>query len=639
MQRNWIGKSTGARVRFPVVGRDEALEIFTTRPDTLWGASFMAIAPDHPLASELAAGNPELAAFVEECLRVGTSEEEIETAEKRGFDTGLRCRHPLGATPDLPVYVANFVLSAYGTGAIFGCPAQDQRDLEFARRYGLPVVPTVLPPGADPATHRIEDVAYTGDGTVYNSGFLDGLDVAAAKARVIARLEELGSGEGETTYRLRDWGVSRQRYWGCPIPVIHCGRCGTVPVPRDRLPVVLPEDVDFSRPGNPLDRHPTWKHVDCPRCGGVACRETDTFDTFVESSWYFARFCDARAEDLPFARAAADHWLPVDQYIGGVEHAILHLLYARFYTRAMSACGYLDLAEPFAGLFTQGMITHLTFRDGAGNWLEPGEVARDDARAWVAVDDRRPVAAGRVEKMSKSRRNTIDPTAIIEAYGADTARLFMLSDSPPDRDLEWTDAGVDGAWRYVNRLARLVEERAPGPPPAGGGVDAAGPSAAGAALKRQVHKTIAQVTGELERLHFNKAVALVRELSNAVEAFAPEAAGDRAVEREALEAAVLLLGPMTPHLAEELWQRLGHERLLVETAWPEVDPAWTTADSVVVAVQVNGKRRAELELPLGCPREEAESRALADAAVRRAMAGKPARRVVVVPDRIVNVVV
>jgi leucyl-tRNA synthetase len=640
MQKNWIGKSTGARVRFAIEGRDSAIEVFTTRPDTLFGASFIALAPDHPLSAELARGDTALAAFVAECLRGGTSEAEIETQEKRGFDTGLRCRHPFDPAIELPVYVANFVLMDYGTGAIFGCPAHDQRDLEFARKYGRPVIPVVLPPDADPATFAIHAEAYTGEGRLYHSRFMDGLDVEGGKRRAIQELERLGSGRGETTWRLRDWGVSRQRYWGCPIPVIHCERCGIVPVPEAQLPVELPQDVDFSRSGNPLDWHPTWKHVDCPACGAPARRETDTFDTFVESSWYFARFCDARATDVPFARGDAAYWLPVDQYIGGIEHAVLHLLYSRFYTRAMSACGYLDLDEPFAGLFTQGMITHQTFKDAAGQWLEPAEVARDSSGAWVTVAGQRPVTAGRVEKMSKSKRNTVDPTTIIEGYGADTARLFMLSDSPPERDLEWTDAGVDGAWRYINRLWRLVEDRAPALPPPGGAAPGAELDAKGAALKRQVHKTVAQVTGELERLHFNKAVALIRELSNAVEAFVPATPAEQALTREALEALVVMLGPMVPHLAEELWQLLGHEgRLLVDTRWPEADPAWITADTVMIAIQVNGKRRAEIELPRGCAKEEVEVRALADAAVQRAMEGKPPRRVVVVPDKIVNVVV
>ena len=633
MQTNWIGRSEGARVRFPVVGRADEIEVFTTRPDTLFGASFLAIAADHPLAIELGEGNLDLGEFRRECLRSGTSEEAIETAEKKGFDTGLRCRHPLGATGDLPVFVANFVLMDYGTGAIFGCPGHDQRDLDFARKYGRPVTPVVLPPGADPGTFTITDEAYVGDGTIFNSEFLNGLEVPEAKARVIERLEETGFGTGEVTYRLRDWGVSRQRYWGCPIPVIHCGTCGVVPVPKEQLPVTLPEDVDFDRPGNPLDRHETFLSVPCPSCAGPARRETDTFDTFTESSWYFARFCSPTHEDGPFQREDVDYWLPVDQYIGGVEHAVLHLLYSRFFMRAMSACGYLDMPEPFAGLFTQGMVTHLTFRDETGSWLEPGEVERNHQGEWVTVDGQRSVRPGRVEKMSKSRRNTVEPTAIIEAYGADTARLYMLSDSPPDRDLEWTDTGIDGAWRYLNRLWRLVDERLERLDER---LDAASkPNAEEVALKRLTHRTIDGVTKELERLHFNKAVALVRELSNAIEAFS----GRGPVLRESLETLVRLINPMMPHLAEELWRKLGHETLLAATSWPEPEPEWLIADSVTLAVQVNGKRRGEIELPRSANSGLAESKALEIDAVQRALAGRAPRRVVVVPDRIVNVVV
>ncbi|MCB2056023.1 MAG: leucine--tRNA ligase, partial [Geminicoccaceae bacterium] len=632
MQANWIGRSEGARVRFPIRGRDDGLVVFTTRPDTLWGASFMAIAPDHPLAQERAKDDPRLAAFVAECLRSGTSQEEMDKAEKRGVDTGLRCRHPLDATPDLPVYVANFVLMDYGTGAIFGCPSGDQRDLDFARKYDLPVLPVVLPPGADPAAFTIGDEAYTGEGTLINSGFLDGLAVADAKPRIIERLEEAGVGERQVTFRLRDWGVSRQRYWGCPIPVVHCAQCGIVPVPREQLPVRLPEDVRFDEPGNPLDRHEAFLRTTCPGCGGEARRETDTFDTFTESSWYFARFCSPQYEEGPFERRAVDYWLPVDQYIGGVEHAVLHLLYSRFFTRAMSACGHLDLAEPFAGLFTQGMVTHLTFEGPNGRWLQPDEVERE-GEGWVTVDGRHPVQPGRVEKMSKSKRNTVDPTTIIEGYGADTARLFMLSDSPPERDLEWTDQGIDGAWRYLNRLWRLVDERLDRLDGRDGG--AGEPAGADAELKRTVHRTIDGVTRELEKLHFNKAVALIRELSNAIEAHD----GSGPVLREALETLVVLVNPMMPHLAEELWSKLGHEAMLAATPWPAVDPAWLVADTVRLAVQVNGKRRAEIELPRGTDEATARSIALADEAVLKATAGKPPRRVIVVPDRIVNVVV
>ena len=637
MQRRWIGRSEGALIPFPVVGRDEPLPVFTTRPDTLWGASFMAIAPDHPLAAELAAADPALAAFIAECQQLGTSEEAIETAEKRGYDAGLRCRHPLAVTPDLPVYVANFVLMGYGTGAIFGCPAHDQRDLEFARKYRLPVMPVVLPPGADPASFAIADEAYLGPGTAYNSGFLDGLSVDEAKTAIVDHLEREGLGERKVTWRLRDWGVSRQRYWGCPIPVIHCARCGAQPVPREALPVELPIDVDFSEPGNPLARHPTWKHVSCPACGGPAERETDTFDTFVESSWYFARFCSPQDDAAGIRRSDADYWLPVDQYIGGVEHAVLHLLYSRFFTRALKVCGYMDLDEPFAGLFTQGMITHRTFRAPDGKWLEPDEVDEVEPGVWQALDGR-PVEAGRIEKMSKSKRNTVDPTAIIEAYGADTARLFMLSDSPPERDLEWTEGGVDGAWRYLNRLWRLVEERQAVLAPVGAPMPVE-LSPAATELRRHTHRTIRGVTEAIERFHFNKAVALVRELTNATEAFPADDPAAPAVLSEAIETAVRLLNPMVPHVTEELWQELGHGRILADEAWPVADPGWLAVETIEIGVQVNGKTRGAIRLPVDCPQDEAEALALAEPAVQRALGGKPPRRVIVVPNRIVNLVV
>jgi leucyl-tRNA synthetase len=637
MQQKWIGRSEGARVRFPIAGRADRLEVFTTRPDTLFGASFIAIAPDHPLSVELAGERPAVAEFVAECARLGTSEEVIEQAEKRGLDTGLTCEHPLVADRRLPIYVANFVLMEYGTGAIFGCPAHDQRDLEFARRYGRPVLPVVLPPGADPKSFAIEDEAYVGDGILINSGFLDRLDVAAAKRRVVEHLEARGLGQGEVTYRLRDWGVSRQRYWGCPIPVIHCQACGIVPVPREELPVILPEDVEIDRPGNPLARHPTWQHVACPRCGAAARRETDTFDTFVESSWYFLRFCSPQAEE-PFERQAVERWMPVDQYIGGVEHAVLHLLYSRFFTRALKRCGYLAIEEPFAGLFTQGMVCHKTFRNAAGEWLQPDQVAEDGQGVWRALDDGRAVTVGRSEKMSKSRRNTIDPSATIEAYGADTARLFMLSDSPPERDLEWTEAGIDGAWRYLNRLWRLFEDRRGALAP-GGTAPPARLSPAATELRRAIHKTIEAVTEQIERFHFNKAVALIRELSNRLEAFAADDPAAPALTREGLEALVLLLGPMVPHLAEELWQRLGHEVLLADSPWPKADPAWLVEDQVTVAVQVNGKLRATIALPSGSDQETAEAAALAEPNVVRSLDGKPLKRVIVVPDKLVNLVV
>ena len=635
MQRNWIGKSQGARVRFAVDGRNEPLEVFTTRPDTLFGASFMAIAPDHPLAAEIAAGNAALRAFVDECSRIGTSEEAIAKAEKRGFDTGLVCRNPLTDEP-LPVYVANFVLMDYGTGAIFGCPAHDQRDLDFARKYGRPVRPVVLPEGADPASFAVGDEAYVGPGTIYNSEFLDGLEVDVAKSTVIERLEAMAVGNGETTYRLRDWGISRQRYWGCPIPMLYLDDGSVVPVPRDQLPVLLPEDIDFQAPGNPLERHATWQEVTLPD-GRKARRETDTMDTFVDSSWYFARFCSPGLADRPLDREAVDYWLPVDQYVGGVEHAVLHLLYSRFFTRAMRGADHVCLDEPFAGLFTQGMVTHQTFRDETGHWLSPEDVREEDG-SWIKVTDGSPVVAGRVEKMSKSKRNVIDPQVIIESYGADCARLFMLSDSPPERDLEWTEAGIDGAWRYLNRLWRLVDDRLEGLPAAGAEVPTA-LSADARALRRLVHGTVDGVSQGLERFHFNKAVAQVRELTNALEAFDVADPAAPALFREAFDALVRLVAPMVPHLAEELWERLGHDGLVADAPWPKADPAWLVADTVTLAVQVNGKRRGELALPAGSEEASVRDAALALDNVRRAMNGKEPRKVIVVPDRIVNVVV
>ena len=637
MQERWIGKSEGAQVFFPLAGRDDRLEVFTTRPDTLFGASFCALSANHPLALEAAGDNPRLSEFVAECNRMGTSEEAIEKAEKKGFDTGLRAIHPLVEGCELPVYVANFVLMEYGTGAIFGCPGHDQRDLEFARKYRLGVVPVVAPRDADPKTFEIADEAYLGDGVMINSGFLDGLDVEAAKRAAIDRLAAQGDGAGRTTWRLRDWGVSRQRYWGCPVPMIHCDSCGIVPVPEADLPVTLPEDVDFDTPGNPLDHHPTWKHVDCPNCARPARRETDTLDTFFESSWYFARFC-APVEDQAFTRAAVDYWLPVDQYIGGIEHAVLHLLYSRFFTRALRTCGYLGLDEPFAGLLTQGMVCHETYRDADGGWLFPADVTHNAGGDVVSVSTGEPVTVGRSEKMSKSHRNVVDPAAIIEAYGADTARLFMLSDSPPERDLEWTESGVEGAWRYINRLWRMID--APDGPVADS--DAPRPRALGGDAGeawRFIHKTIAGVTNDLEKFRFNRAVARVRELTNLLGELGGTGEDVAWVRRFGLETSVLLLGPMIPHLAEELWQRLGHTTLLADTPWPEADRALLVDDTVTVGVQVNGKLRGTLDLPRDADRTDVELQALELEGVRRAMDGKQPRKVVVVPNKIVNVVV
>ncbi|TAK98215.1 MAG: leucine--tRNA ligase [Rhodospirillaceae bacterium] len=643
MQHNWIGRSEGARVFWPLVNgdgrdRDDLLEVFTTRPDTLFGASFCAISAQHPLAAKLAENNPTLAGFIAECSRTGTSTAAIETAEKKGVPSGLSARHPFDPKRTVPVYVANFVLMDYGTGAIFGCPGHDERDMEFARKYKLAVHCVVAPTNADPVAFAAEleagNTAFTDDGVAVNSDFLNGLKVVDAKRAAIAKLESLGLGKGTVQYRLRDWGVSRQRYWGCPIPIIHCAACGAQPVPDADLPVTLPEDVTFDKPGNPLDRHPTWKHVKCPKCGGGATRETDTFDTFFESSWYFARFCSPHTTDVPFDKQAVAKWLPVDQYIGGVEHAVLHLLYSRFFTRAMKDCGYLDVKEPFAGLFTQGMVCHETYRAADGAWVEPGDVNVSGGNA-TRITDGAAVTVGRSEKMSKSKKNTVDPQAIIETYGADAARLFMLSDSPPERDLEWTDAGIEGAWRYLNRLWRMATIARE--IPAGAVPEIEALKADDAAALRQIHRAIAQVSDDLEKFRFNSAVARVRELSNTVQDMAREGDGAQ-VYRYGVETVARLINPLTPHIAEEMWKALGHGGVLAETPWPEFDSRLLADDTMTLAVQVNGKLRGTITVAKDAAKDVCESEALAIPAVQKHLDGKPPRKVIVVPGKIVNIV-
>jgi leucyl-tRNA synthetase len=642
MQTNWIGRSEGARVTFDLVDHEGGIEVFTTRPDTLFGASFCALSANHPLTAELAESNPALADFVAECGRMGTSEADIETAEKKGFDTGLKVRHPFDPNWVLPVHVANFVLMEYGTGAIFGCPAHDQRDMDFARKYDLPVKAVVCPRDADPEAFskamETATEAFTDDGLAINSDFLNGLSVAESKSAAIARIAAQGAGEGVTQFRLRDWGVSRQRYWGCPIPMIHCPDCGIVPVPEDQLPVRLPDDVTFDKPGNPLDHHPTWKHVDCPKCGKAAQRETDTFDTFFESSWYFARFCAPQSDSVAFDRAAVDYWLPVDQYVGGVEHAVLHLLYSRFFTRALRDCGYLGIAEPFDGLFTQGMIRHETYAGPDKKWLSPEEVEKAADGTYTRLSDGAPVTVGASEKMSKSKMNTVDPTAILDSYGADAARLFMLSDSPPERDMDWTDSGIEGAWRYLSRLWRLATQPVVALPAPGTAIPDTldeGPMA----LLRQTHKTIAGVTEDLERFRFNNAVARIREMTNAIGAVKAEEAGVGPVYRFALESVAKIAAPMIPHVAEELWSLLGNTALLAETDWPTWDPALLADESVTVAVQVNGKMRGKVDLPRDADKDTAEAAALGLHTVVAQIGEKPVRKIIIVPNRIINVII
>ncbi|MEE8393019.1 MAG: leucine--tRNA ligase, partial [Rhodospirillales bacterium] len=637
MQENWIGRSEGAHIYFELIGRPDRLEVYTTRHDTIFGATFCAVAANHPLARELAEENSELALFIADCNRLGTTEAAIETAEKLGFDTGVKARHPFLEDTEIPVFVANFVLMEYGTGAIFGCPAHDQRDLDFAGKYGLDVIPVVAPPEEGESGFVITDEAYVGEGIMINSDFINGMSIGDAKSKIADRLEKAGAGMRAVNFRLRDWGVSRQRYWGCPIPIIHCPDCGAVPVSQSDLPVTLPEDADLECAGNPLEHHPTWKDVDCPTCSKPARRETDTFDTFFESSWYFARFCSPHSENA-LDRSAIDYWMPVDQYIGGIEHAVLHLLYSRFFMRALKQCGYTDIKEPFSGLLTQGMVCHETYTDmKTGEWVFPQDLQLDDDVLTNSRTGNR-VSAGRSEKMSKSKKNVVDPEAIIDAYGADTARLFMLSDSPPDRDLDWADAGIEGAWRYINRLWRMVTQPLVNFPPA----NSPRPgrlSPAAAKVNQAIHKTIAWVSEDLDRFHFNKAVARIRELSNLLDGLNAKDDGAPWVGRQGAETITRLIGPMMPHIAEELWRQLGYETMLADMPWPAIDETLLEDENVTIAVQVNGKLRGTVELPKDCDEESARNAALALPNVARTVGDKPVRKVIVVPDRIINVVI
>ena len=652
MQRNWIGRSEGLQFRLGLVdtkGKEAGeLEVFSTRHDTIFGMTFCAVSVDHPLAQQAAASDAGLAAYIEEARRIGTTEEALEKAEKTGYDLGLRVVHPFIEGKTVPVFAANFVLMGYGTGAIFGCPGHDQRDFDFCKAMGLDIIPVVAPDElADEALEKYvadytsRNEVYVGEGKLINSAFLDGLDIEAAKNEIAARYEKNGKGERKINFRLRDWGVSRQRYWGCPIPVIHCEDCGVVPVPERDLPVKLPDDVTFDKPGNPLDRHPTWKNVACPRCGKDARRETDTFDTFVDSSWYFARFCSPRA-DVPAVREAADYWLPVDQYIGGIEHAILHLLYSRFFTRAMKATGHAGLKEPFKGLFTQGMVNHETYKAKDGTWVAPADVRIEgdgDARKAFHAETGEAIAIGSVEKMSKSKYNTVDPEDIIGHYGADTIRWFMLSDSPPERDVQWTEAGVEGAWRFVQRLWRLVGDLAPRACAPGTAMPETFSDDA-LTLRRATHKALAGVSKDIEGLRFNRAVAHIYEFTNTLSSLGDAKNGGMEwALREALETLIILVGPMMPHLGEECWKALGaSDALLAETAWPQADTALLQEDTVTIAVQVNGKRRDELTVARDASKEDIEARALALENVVRAIEGRDIKKIIVVPQRIVNVV-
>ncbi len=662
MQRNWIGKSQGCLIRFNIKKQQsekvetlpKTLEVFSTRPDTIFGATFCAMSPNHPLCEKLAETNEELAEYVKQANSKANAQNNAEDKEKSGVDSKIRLEHPLDKNTLLPLFVCDYVLMEYGTGAIFACPAHDQRDLDFARKYKLDVKPVVLPKGKDSTTFAITDTAWVGDGTMIHSKFLDGLTTEKAITRAIQKLQENGLGEKKTTWRLRDWGVSRQRYWGCPIPVIHCKKCGVVPAPRETLPIKLPQDVSFDKPGNPLERAKEWRKTKCPSCKSEAERDTDTFDTFVESSWYFLRFCDPRNEKQAIAKQA-QRWLPVDQYIGGVEHAILHLLYARFFTRALVECGHLtEIVEPFEGLFTQGMVCHATYQDEKSKkFLFPHQVKHGRGAQKNTYTDKitgAKVIRGRSEKMSKSKKNIVDPKSVITNYGADTARMFMLSDSPPERDLEWSGDGIKGAAKFMHRLWRIAEDINKEKKTQGNkskdGIqenDERTKILSPNELQRATHQAIRDITIDIEQLRFNRAIAKLRSLSNDIEdcqktsiATSTEVQKQREV---AFACLLRLFNPFIPHITEELWQKIDGENTLAETTWPSFDEEKASEQEVVLAVQINGKMRAAMRLPANCEQTIAEKKALQQDNVQRNLGEASIKKIIFVPNKIVNIIV
>ncbi|MEG3639426.1 leucine--tRNA ligase [Magnetococcus sp. PR-3] len=638
MQANWIGKSHGVEFAFELEGYEGTLPVYTTRPDTLMGVTFCSVASEHPIAAAVAQNNPEAAAFIKECQGAGTSEEALEKLEKKGFDTGIKAIHPITGAR-VPIYIANFVLMSYGTGAVMAVPAHDQRDFEFAKKHEIDIQVVIQPEGETLQADALTE-AYTGPGELVNSGEFSGLDNEAAKQTIAEYFEAKGMGKGTVNYRLRDWGISRQRYWGNPIPMVHCNSCGVVPIPEDQLPVALPKEVDFSAPGNPLERHPTWKHCDCPKCGQPARRETDTMDTFMESSWYFLRYCCPDLGGVPLDKARTNRWMPVDQYVGGIEHAVLHLLYARFFHKALRDVGEVDCDEPFARLLTQGMVRKDTHKCAEHGWRYPKEVVEKEGGLHCIACDA-AIEVGRNEKMSKSKHNVVDPNDLIAGYGADTARLFMLFAAPADRDLEWNDSGVDGAWRFLGRAWRLALSA----------MDRCGDTKACTttpddkklkAFRTQLHNTIVKVTDDFNRQSFNTAIAAVMEMSNGAMATfkgeGPLEGEAAALLRETAEVMVKLLHPYVPHMTEELWQRMGGQGALCQAPWPLADEAALVKESILIIVQVNGKLRAKLDVPVDMDKEGIEKLALADEHVKVYTEGKTIRKVVVVPGRLVNIV-
>ncbi len=633
MQSNWIGKSIGANIDFKIVNNEKKIKVFTTRPDTLFGASFIALSPSHPLSLNLSKTNPSIKDFISFCNQQTTSEASIEKAEKLGFKTHLHVSHPFDKKKTLPVYIANFVLMEYGTGAIFGCPAHDQRDLEFANKYSLDIIPVVKPKETIEKDFIIEKVAFTDDGVLFNSEFLNGLNVKDAIKTAIKKLEELKSGVSSTTWRLRDWGVSRQRYWGCPIPIIHCKVCGIVPVPENQLPVTLPKQIDLTSQGNPLDAHPTWKYIKCPKCKKQAIRETDTFDTFFESSWYFLRFTDLNKR-IPFKKEIANYWMPVDQYIGGIEHAVLHLLYSRFFTRALKKCSYMDIKEPFSGLMTQGMVCHQTYKSKSGKWLLPDQVSKTK-KGLIQKSTGEEVVQGRIEKMSKSKKNVVDPEIIIKNYGADTARVFMVSDSPPDRDMEWSTSGVEGAYKFLNKILKLAEEtKIPKNKVVLENFD----------LKKfpiikKVHQTINDVTNGIERFSFNVCIAKLYELTAQISSLKITQKEDYYLKHYSLSILSQLLSPFAPHHSEEIWLKLGHKGLIANQPWPKAEKRFLKTETKTIGVQINGKLRGTITHNLNDDIKTIENLAISLKTVEVSLKGLIPKKIIVIPGRIVNIVI
>jgi leucyl-tRNA synthetase len=629
MQKNWIGKSQGMQFDFKTTNAPvgfEKLEVYTTRPDTLFGASFAAISCDHPLAKELEKNNLDIANFNLECRQIGTTQEALETAEKKGYNTGITVIHPFNDAWEMPVYIANFILMGYGTGAIFGCPAHDQRDLDFARKYDLIVTPVVCPIDQNPDTFSIKEEAYTGVGNLINSRFLDGMTIEQGKTEVIKRISDMEMGKATINYRLRDWGVSRQRYWGCPIPVIHCEQCGVVAEKKENLPIVLPKDVSFDKPGNPLDRHDEWRNCKCPSCGSAALRETDTMDTFVDSSWYYARFT-APESITPTSEIDANYWMNVDQYIGGVEHAILHLLYSRFFARAMNATGHLPkkAIEPFNALFTQGMVCHATYQDPDGKWLNPDDIKQSESGEFITLDGKK-VTVGQSIKMSKSKKNVVDPDDIIDQYGADTARWFVMSDSPPERDVEWTASGAEAAWKHLQRVWRLTVDIIE---------DQTTDTSKDVELDKARNIAIDAVTNGVEGFAFNKSIAALYQFTNIIS----KSSASKIAKVKAMLTMAQLMQPMTPHLAEEMWSTLGGKGLVTGAKWPALDASMLINDTIILPIQVNGKRRDEIEVNIKLAKDEIEKIVLERSSILRILDGNAPKKIIVVSGKIVNVVV